>query len=153
MKNPAQQLTRSTGRSLRGHGGAAHRAGVSLIEVIAAAAILAMALAALGQQVYTGYKASLRSELQAEASVRCQSAVSRLMSANLSGLPVRMKAFEDDRRWLWSATLRNTERFAGLKQLEVSVHRSGDRVNSEWSIVRLVRTDPLRSSPLAGGFP
>lgn len=134
-----------------GHG-LRSRHGLSLVEVVAAAAILAMALATLGQQVFLGYKASVRSDLQAEAAARCQTAVNTLRASQYKGLPVRLRSFADDRRWLWSASLRKVDRFPGLQQLEIRVHRSGDQATSEWSLTRLVRTEPLRSAASAGGF-
>ncbi len=150
---------RTTARSLRvgrrcmaDRHGLRSRHGLSLVEVVAASAILAMALAALGQQVFLGYKASVRSDLQAEAAIRCQTAVNTLRASNYKGLPIRLRSFADDRRWLWSASLSSVDRFPGLQQLEIRVHRSGDQASSEWSLVRLVRTEPLRSGSSSGGL-
>ena len=78
------------------------RRGITLLEVLLSAVILAMSLAALGQLVSNGVTAGLRSERQTEAAVRCQSKLDELLAGVEPLRAVSAVPCVDDPRWLWS---------------------------------------------------
>ncbi len=120
--------------------GGNNRKGLTLLEMLLAAVILATALSVLAQHNSSGTTAALRSQLETEAAMRCQSQLNRLlcdkqMPANLSERP-----FEDDPRWYWSAS-RSPSKYAGLWMLTVEVFQEGRHKNiSTFSLSRLCST-------------
>jgi prepilin-type N-terminal cleavage/methylation domain-containing protein len=59
------------------------RRGLTLLEMLLAASILAMSLAVLARQNGVGVRAALRSQLETEAAVLCQSQLNRLLAEKL----------------------------------------------------------------------
>jgi hypothetical protein len=115
--------------------------------MLLATVILVTALAALAQQNSLGTRAALRSQLETEAALRCQSQLNRLLfEGNLStNMPER--AFDDDPEWRWSATKKPAE-FEGLSLLTVHVFRSGRHKQiSLYSLSRLCPTVSAASNP------
>lgn len=114
-----------------------NRNGLTLLEMLLSAVILATALSVLAQHNSSGTTAALRSQLETEAAMRCQSQLNRLlcekdMPSNLSERP-----FEDDPRWHWSAH-RSPSKYAGLWMLTVEVFQTGrHRSISTFSLSRL----------------
>ena len=138
MSEIGQHSGAKGGDILTGSGG--RRAGLSLLEVVLAVAILTGALAAIGHQASVGINAALRSELSTEAALRCQTQMELLQAGGLRRLPVRDQVLPGQNNWRWSAELLPSE-FEGVQLLRVSVHRVGGRQErwSRWTMVRLVQ--------------
>ncbi len=118
-----------------------HRSGLTLLEILLASVILATALAVLAQQNSTGVQAALRSQLETEAAVRCQSLLNRLTAQSLPSTGLQDQAMNEDGRWRWSATVKSSQ-FEGLSLLTVVVYHDGvNRRISTFSLSRLVRND------------
>ena len=98
------------------------RSGLTLLEMLLASVILVTALAALAQHNATATDASLRSQLETEAAIRCQSQLNRLLVETPGLVNSKDRAFDDDPRWYWSA-MKRPSKFAGLSLLTVDVYQ------------------------------
>jgi len=113
------------------------RSGLTLIEILLASVILAGALAALSQQNATGVEAALRSQLETEAAVQCQSKLNRLLAEGVPAGDVTDQPVDHDERWRWSARIGPSD-YAGLKWLTVTVHQNGrNKAISTFSLSRM----------------
>lgn len=122
---------RCSGRSI------GNRQGLTLVEVLLATTILVVSLAALAQQNASGTRAALRSHLETESAIRCQSQLNRLLTQNGSLQSQLDVPFLDDNRWRWSATV-SASQFPELSLLTVRVSQSGNNQDiSEFSLSRL----------------
>lgn len=122
-------------------GGRTLRKGLTLLEILLASVILAGALAALAQQNSTGVQAALRSQLETEAAVHCQSILNRLLVEGMPSREVIEQKLPQHDRWRWSAR-RIDSQFEGLSLLTVTVFQEGaTRKISAFSLSRLVETD------------
>jgi type II secretory pathway pseudopilin PulG len=124
------------------------RSGLTLIEMLLAAVILAASLAVLAQQTHTATSAALRSQLETEAALRCQSQLSLLLTGNESQSNSADRPFDDDPRWHWSSTIGPSE-FDGLSTVSVHVYQEGRYRNvASYSLTRLYssRKTPFISS-------
>lgn len=123
------------------------RAGLTLLEILLAAAILATALSALGQHSSTGIRAALRSELQTEAAARCQTQLNRLLIGEV-WLPAGgslERSFEDDPRWKWTATMRPFVE-QELSVLSIAVFKEGpNRQLTTFQLSRIVNRSRMLS--------
>lgn len=114
------------------------RQGLTLLEILLASVILAGALAALAQQNSTGVKAALRSQLETEAGVHCQSVLNRLLAEGIPASDVLNQNLPRNERWLWSAQISDSQ-FDGLSVLTVTVCQDGpNRRISTFRLSRLV---------------
>lgn len=112
------------------------RRGITLLEVLLSAVILAMSLAALGQLVSNGVTAGLRSERQTEAAVRCQSKLDELLAGVEPLRAVSAVPCSDDSRWLWSVEIEQLDN--RLRRVTVSV-RTVEAKQPDFSLTRLLR--------------
>ena len=132
------------------------RRGLTLLEMLLAASILAMSLAVLARQNGVGVRAALRSQLETEASVLCQSQLNRLLAekTSLETIPERplMEASSKSHRWMWSAKVEPSS-MPELRLVTVTVFAEGiHRELSTVKLSRLVPAAPEASSPrIAGG--
>jgi type II secretion system protein I len=132
------------------------RRGLTLLEMLLAAAILAMSLAVLARQNGVGVRAALRSQLETEAAVLCQSQLNRLLSKKTpaDSIPERplTEAGSKSHRWMWSAQVEPSS-VPELRLVTVTVFAEG--IHREISTVRLSRLVPAapEASPqrIAGG--
>ena len=125
----------------------AARSGMTLLEILLAGAILAIAIAALEQQTYVGVQASLRSQMQSEAATRARSVMHQLQAGIL---PMESSPFiplDDDQRWLCSVTVDRHPQL-GLKRLVVRVRRATSP-DGDFELTRLV--SPHDSDQTTGG--
>lgn len=119
--------------------------GVTLYEVLLALAIFLPAMVVLGECLSQGSRAALRSQLQTEAIIRCESVLAELIAGvrplqAATGLP-----FEDGAPgWTWSAEILPGPH-PDLLLVEVTVEHlnMADEINASWSINRLVRDPQL----------
>ena len=132
------------------------RRGLTLLEMLLAAAILAMSLAVLARQNGVGVRAALRSQLETDAAVLCQSQLNRLLMQNVpvDTIPERplADAGSESHRWMWSVRVEQSS-MPELQLITVTVFAEG--IHREISTVTLSRLVPIetQSSPLsiAGG--
>lgn len=132
------------------------RRGLTLLEMLLAASILAMSLAVLARQNGVGVRAALRSQLETEAAVLCQSQLNRLLAekALMETIPERplADAGSQSHRWMWSAQVEPSS-VPELRLVTVTVFAEG--IHREISTVRLSRLVPVapEASPqrIAGG--
>lgn len=123
------------------------RRGLTLLEMLLAASILAMSLAVLARQNGVGVRAALRSQLETEAAVLCQSQLNRLLAENaaMETIPERplTDAGSKSRRWMWSAQVEPSS-VPELRLITVTVFAEG--IHREISTVKLSRLVPLVSN-------
>lgn len=121
------------------------RTGMTLLEVLLSAVILAGALAALSQLATNGINASLRTELETMAAVKCQAKLDEILAlpgANPFGVEMLCP---DSNDWTWLAEVQPgpTDR---LSVLSVTVSRiEGSRKDVRFQLTRLVSVDQLQS--------
>jgi hypothetical protein len=109
-----------------------------LLEILLASAILAAALSVLAQQNATGVQAALRSQLESEAAMHCQSLLNKLLAEGLPTTDVNDEAVSQNSRWRWSAKSAPSQ-FSGLRLLTVTVYQNGaNQQISTQSLSRLV---------------
>lgn len=132
------------------------RRGLTLLEMLLAAAILAMSLAVLARQNGVGVRAALRSQLETESAVLCQSQLNRLLSEktptdSIAERPLT-EAGSKSHRWMWSAQVEPSS-VPELRLVNVTVFAEG--MHREISTVKLSRLVPAfpEASPqrIAGG--
>jgi len=132
------------------------RRGLTLLEMLLAASILAMSLAVLSRQNGVGVQAALRSQLETEAAVLCQSQLNRLLAEKTSMETISERPLADagskSHRWMWSAQVEPSS-VPVLRLVTVTVFAEG--IHREISTVKLSRLVPTetQSSPqnIAGG--
>ena len=132
------------------------RRGLTLLEMLLAAAILAMSLAVLARQNGVGVRAALRSQLETESAVLCQSQLNRLLSEKTPADSVAERPLTEagskSHRWMWSAQVEPSS-VPELRLVTVTVFAEG--MHREISTVKLSRLVPafLEASPqrIAGG--
>jgi type II secretion system protein I len=122
------------------------RRGLTLLEMLLAASILAMSLAVLARQNGVGVRAALRSQLETEAAVLCQSQLNRLLAekATIETIPERplANAVSQSRRWMWSAHVEPSS-MPELRLVTVTVFADG--IHRDISTVKLSRLVPVNS--------
>lgn len=132
------------------------RRGLTLLEMLLAASILAMSLAVLARQNGVGVRAALRSQLETEAAVLCQSQLNRLLAekATIETIPERplANAGSQSRGWMWSAQVEPSS-LPELRLVTVTVFADG--IHRDISTVKLSRLVPVASDAssqrMAGG--
>ena len=114
--------------------------------MLLAASILAMSLAVLARQNGVGVRAALRSQLETEAAVLCQSQLNRLLAekASLETIPERplTDAGSKSHRWMWSTQVEPSS-MPELRLVTVTVFAEG--IHREISTVKLSRLVPAES--------
>ena len=116
--------------------------GLTLLELLLALAIFLASLAALSQLLASGSRAAAQSRVHTEAVFRCESKLAEIVAGVE---PIEDSAnvpFDDDRRWIWSATIEQGE-LPGLNVVEVTVRHEGQNAsgNTSCELRRFVR-DP-----------
>lgn len=124
------------------------RRGALLLEVLLAAAILAMSITLLSQLSRAGTRLAILGQLQSEAAVRCETKLNELL-VGASDTPVaKDNGFLDDAKWRWSATTK--EDVTGLTRVTVAVWREGRFSNaSRIELIRLVPANHFDPTPLS----
>lgn len=122
------------------------RRGLTLLEMLLAAAILAMSLAVLARQNSVGVRAAVRSQLETEAAVLCQSQLNRLLTEKTptDSIPERpvTEVGSKSHRWMWSAQVEQSA-VPDLRLVTVTVFAEG--IHREISTVKLSRLVPTGS--------
>ena len=122
------------------------RDGMTLLEVLLSAVILAGALASLSQLATNGINASLRTEMETMAAIKCQTKLDEILampSATQLGINI---PYPNSRDWTWTAELHEGPSET-LSVLSVTVTRSGNLQNTaSWQLSRLVNATQLQAS-------
>ena len=106
------------------------RDGMTLLEVLLAAVILAAALAALSQLATNGITASLRTEMETMAAVKCQTKLDEILSMPGEFQFDVERPCAESSRWTWIAEL-NDGPSNTLSVLSVTVKRVGHSRSSD----------------------
>lgn len=122
------------------------RSGLTLLEILLSVVILATSMAVLAQQTTTAVRAALRSRLEMEAAVHCQSLMNRILASRTPVSEVAEQPIDDHRTWLWSCRI-SASPYEHLRLLTISVRKSGKvSLYSEFSLSRLIPLDSDRSN-------
>lgn len=118
------------------------RAGLTLFEVVLSIAIFLMAMAAIGELIRLGSRASVQARLRTEAVMRCESKLSEVV---IGVLPLNDAggAYPDDANWTWNLTVVASD-VENLKLVTVTAVRTAPdgTIESMFSLKRLIR-DPV----------
>ena len=120
------------------------RSGLSLFEVIIALTIFACSMAAIGQLISTGVRGALRSRLETQAIMRCESKLAELVAGITPLQHASGVAFPDDHSWNWSVDV-SAGQYPSLSVVEVTAaHPSTTKAgNVSYTLRRLVRDPQL----------
>lgn len=99
------------------------RHGFTLLEVILALAILAGAMAALGQLMSVGTRSAAHARDMSMAQILCESKMAELTAGIEPLEPVQGAAFEQTRDWRYSVVVGSTEE-EGLFAVQVIVEQN-----------------------------
>lgn len=118
------------------------RTGITLLEVLLATAIMAIALTALGQRGFVAIRAAERSRQQAEGILVARSALDGLLAHTLRPAATETR-WSETSEWLWWSETAPSET-AGLITLRVHVREQSDlpRVPT-LTLAQLVRPEDL----------
>ena len=119
------------------------RRGLTLLEVILATAIFLGALTAILQLMSLGHDSRISAKLDAEAALRCESKMGRLVSG-MDELVADSQPFEDNENWVWTTEI-NDGGATDLLLISVRVeHAATEQLpNSSFTLVRLMRDPQL----------
>lgn len=133
-----------------------NRPGFTLLEVLLATAILAGALTALSQLSTNGVNAALRTDLETQAAVMCQSKLDELLAMSEPIATGRATPFMAAPDWSWRVEVSDGPS-QSLALLTVSVDRSGRwNTRATFRLQRLVTRRSLtahRQRPVAEDVP
>ncbi len=116
------------------------RRGLTLLEILLASAILATALAVIGQQNSVGVRAAIRTQLETEAALHCQSLLNRITSTDVAPQAIPEQPLAGSDGWFWSATISNAP-LGGMTAVTVSVRKLGRyELLSRFSLTRFVES-------------
>ena len=124
-----------------------HRHGTTLLEVLLASVILAVALAALTQQSFVAAQAARRTELETQASVRCSSRLNELLASRRKLNGPQSGVCEDDASWHWEVDWDPTQ-FPDTHRITVRVWQEGpNRRLTTLSLTRLMTHSDAKTRP------
>lgn len=121
----------------------ARRQGMTLLEVILALAIFAMALGLLGQLVQTGSRAAAAARDETRAQLVCESVLASVVAGAIPAQQVGGATYEADPEWTYSLDVQPTTTY-GLISVQVSVTQNiADAARpTEFTLLRWMR-DPV----------
>lgn len=121
---------------------AAHRYGFSLFEVVIALVIFVASAAVIGQLISSGVRGAVRSRLESQAVLRCESKLAEITAGVISMQAASDMPFTDDSAWTWSAAIQSGPHpDLYLVQVKVSHPSSSQMGDLSYTLSRLVR-DP-----------
>ena len=123
---------------------ARRRSGLSLFEVIISLTIFVCSMAVIGHLISSGVRGALRSRLESQAILRCESKLAEIVAGitplqNSNGV-----AFPDDQSWHWSVAV-SAGQHPSLYLVEVTAAHPSTKTagNISYSLRRLVRDPQL----------
>jgi general secretion pathway protein I len=122
------------------------RSGLTLFEVLLSLAIFIAAMSAIGMLTVNGLRGAVRTRLQTEAVLRCQTKLTEVVAGVERVESVIRRPFPDDGRWFWTLSVDDSET-RGLAKLKMTVSRMSDEKMGEisYTLLRLQRVAPGRS--------
>ena len=119
------------------------RRGMTLLEVILATAIFLGALTAILQLMNLGHDSRLSARLDAEAALRCEDKLARIVSG-MDEFVADSQPFDDNPNWTWTSEISDGGA-TDLMLVSVRVqHNATDQLpNSSFTLVRLMRDPQL----------
>ena len=120
------------------------RSGLSLFEVVISLAVFACSMAAIGHLISTGVRGAIRSRLESQAIMRCESKIAEVV-AGITPMQNVGGTFPDDQAWHWSIAVSASSQHASLYLVEVTAaHPSSTTAgNISYTLRRLVRDPQL----------
>ncbi len=133
------------------------RRGFTLFELVLALGLFLSALGVVAALVTTGMQASVRSRLQSEAVIRCETKMNEIV-AGIEPLAPGSGTFEDDARWSWAVNVAAGPQ-NDLLAVEVTVSRDalGSLGRVSETLIRYIRDPELfldaQEADLSTSFP
>ena len=123
----------------------APRAGLSLLEVLAALAIFLMTFVAIGRLITVASDHALEVEMQSQAA---QLAHSKLQEVVAGALPLSSQSgtIDEDPDWQWSVDADQSSDFTGLWTVKVRVWRRVDEHEVDATLAQMVLDPSVRGS-------
>lgn len=116
--------------------------GFSLFEVTIALVIFVASAAVIGQLVSSGVRGAVRSRLESQAVIRCESKLAEIVAGVITMQSVSDAPFTDDTAWTWSSSVQaGPHQDLYLVQVKVSHPSNGQLGDLSYTLSRLVR-DP-----------
>jgi type II secretion system protein I len=111
--------------------------GMTLLEVMLALTLLAMALAAIGQLVSNGVRSATQARLQTQAILRCEAKLAEVLAGAEPLEPCCQSPYRDDPAWTWSLYVTRTPR-PGLIDVQITVVRAQgpEAVGTSYTLTR-----------------
>jgi general secretion pathway protein I len=126
----------------------AFRPGFSLFEVLIALAIFVTSAAVIGQLISSGVRAAVRSRLETQAVLRCESKMAEVVSGYAMLQSVTGTPFTDDSSWTWSTSIEaGPQPDLYLVSVKVSHPSTGQLDDLSFTLSRLVR-DPTATTEM-----
>jgi prepilin-type N-terminal cleavage/methylation domain-containing protein len=129
------------------------RRALSLLEVLIALSIFLVAMTAIGQLIAIGSRAATEARLDADATLRVETALHELLAGVQPLQTTAATPFTDDPDWHWTATVVEGPH-VDLLEVTVSAYRQppGEAPRGAVTLKRLVRNPQLfLDAALAGG--
>jgi prepilin-type N-terminal cleavage/methylation domain-containing protein len=124
------------------------RRGVTLLEVLVATALFAMASVVLSQLLHIGSQAAMRAELESVAAAHCDSIMAEILATGKVPPTEGLQPIVNATPWEFGV-IRQPYNVPGLTQLSVVVrHRTLPQLG-EFELSRLVQTARISDSPAA----
>ncbi len=120
------------------------RAGLSILEVMLALAILGLAVTAIGQLIHIGSMSSVAASHETTAQMICESKLAEITSGIQPTTPLANVPFELDDDWNYSIQ-REEINDLGLVAIQVTVEQRADRYDRPvtFSLIRWVNENDL----------
>ncbi|MEZ6093078.1 MAG: prepilin-type N-terminal cleavage/methylation domain-containing protein [Pirellulaceae bacterium] len=116
------------------------KAGISLLEVILAIAILGMSMVAITNLLNIGYRAAGSSRLRTEAAIFCDSTMAEVAAGVIELTSASDQPVSGTNDWLFSVNVQSAD-ITGLLSVTVTVKQADSALNTPLS-VSLVRFMP-----------
>jgi hypothetical protein len=116
-----------------------------LFEVVIALTVFACSMAAIGHLISTGVRGAIRSRLESQAVMRCESKIAEVVAGITPLQNVGATAYPDDQTWHWSLAVSASSQHLSLYLVEVTAtHPSTSTAgNISFTLRRLVRDPQL----------
>ncbi len=125
------------------------QAGLSLLEVVIAMAILATSVAVLSQLLDSARWAAIRASYENQAIIYAESLLSEILASDSLPVSVTEEVIEEDPAWVYSLQVEDME-FSTLSQVTLTVLHKNENgvINAEVTLVRWMAhfTDVAESS-------
>lgn len=122
------------------------RGGFTLLEVILAVAILAIAMQGVIELAHIGARGDVASQLQIDAAERAQTLFAELLSGAIPVHPTTDARFSNGPDWRWTLNIRELDANLTQWELTIAFEPAGTRILAE-RFTRLIRSERLSDLP------